>query len=163
MLKRTASVLSKASALPSVRFDVGSFLLKNMQKRTFSSIWKAHTYQPRNLTLLRKCTFACKLFSSQKIQLLKLNLLIQRWPCPLFHLLWNKSHNIIEYKWLKQLQGNIVKWNVKEGDKVEVGEAVCDIETDKATLGFEMQDAGYVAKILVPEGTKGVKVGTVKD
>jgi len=55
-----------------------------------------------------------------------------------------------------------VKWNFKEGDKIDVGDQICDIETDKATLGFEMQDTGYIAKILVPDGTKGVKVGAVK-
>lgn len=58
-------------------------------------------------------------------------------------------------------QGNIIKWNVKVGDKVGPGDQICDVETDKATLGFEMQDEGIVAAILVPEGTKGVKVGTV--
>jgi len=57
-------------------------------------------------------------------------------------------------------QGNIIKWNVKVGDHVVAGDAICDVETDKATLGFEVQDEGYIAAILVPEGTKGVAVGT---
>ena len=59
------------------------------------------------------------------------------------------------------VQGNISKWNYKVGDKVGEGDALCDIETDKATLSFEMQEEGYVAKILIQEGTKNVKVGTV--
>jgi pyruvate dehydrogenase E2 component (dihydrolipoamide acetyltransferase) len=62
---------------------------------------------------------------------------------------------------LSNFQGNIIKWNVKIGDKVEAGFALCEIETDKATLGFEMQEDGYVAQILLPEGSKDVEVGTV--
>lgn len=54
-----------------------------------------------------------------------------------------------------------MKWNYKVGDKVEVGDQICEVETDKATLGFELQDPGYIAAILVPEGTKGVQVGKV--
>lgn len=56
-------------------------------------------------------------------------------------------------------QGNIAKWMKKEGDKIEVGDILCAIETDKATLEFESLEEGYLAKILVPEGTKDVPVG----
>ncbi|CAN4126489.1 unnamed protein product [Withania somnifera] len=56
-------------------------------------------------------------------------------------------------------QGNIAKWRKKEGDKIEVGDILCEIETDKATLEFESLEEGYLAKILVPEGTKDVPVG----
>ncbi|KAE9619264.1 hypothetical protein Lal_00047528 [Lupinus albus] len=56
-------------------------------------------------------------------------------------------------------QGNIVKWRKKEGDKIEVGDILCEIETDKATLEFETLEEGYLAKILVPEGSKEVAVG----
>ncbi|XP_062091898.1 dihydrolipoyllysine-residue acetyltransferase component 1 of pyruvate dehydrogenase complex, mitochondrial isoform X2 [Humulus lupulus] len=56
-------------------------------------------------------------------------------------------------------QGNIAKWRKKEGDKIEVGDVVCEIETDKATLEFECLEEGYLAKILVPEGSKDVPVG----
>jgi len=56
-------------------------------------------------------------------------------------------------------KGNLVKWNFKVGDAVNPGDAICDIETDKATLSFEMQDSGYLAKILIPEGTKDIEVG----
>jgi pyruvate dehydrogenase E2 component (dihydrolipoamide acetyltransferase) len=55
--------------------------------------------------------------------------------------------------------GNIVSWNKKEGDKVKVGDVICEIQTDKATIGFESQEEGYLAKILVPKDTKGVEVG----
>ncbi|XP_031407606.1 dihydrolipoyllysine-residue acetyltransferase component 1 of pyruvate dehydrogenase complex, mitochondrial isoform X1 [Punica granatum] len=56
-------------------------------------------------------------------------------------------------------QGNIAKWRKKEGDKIEVGDVLCEIETDKATLEFESLEEGYLAKILVPEGSKDVPVG----
>ncbi|CAL0321240.1 unnamed protein product [Lupinus luteus] len=56
-------------------------------------------------------------------------------------------------------QGNIVKWRKQEGDKIEVGDILCEIETDKATLEFETLEEGYLAKILVPEGSKEVAVG----
>ncbi|KAM3360257.1 hypothetical protein P3S68_019969 [Capsicum galapagoense] len=56
-------------------------------------------------------------------------------------------------------QGNIAKWRKKEGDKIEVGDILCEIETDKATLEFESLEEGYLAKILAPEGTKDVPVG----
>lgn len=56
-------------------------------------------------------------------------------------------------------QGNIAVWRKKEGDKIEVGDVLCEIETDKATLEFEFLEEGYLAKILVPEGSKDVAVG----
>ncbi|KAG0468023.1 hypothetical protein HPP92_017351 [Vanilla planifolia] len=57
-------------------------------------------------------------------------------------------------------QGNIAKWRKKEGDKIDVGDVICEIETDKATLEFESLEEGYLAKILTPEGSKDVRVGT---
>ncbi|XP_076943961.1 dihydrolipoyllysine-residue acetyltransferase component 1 of pyruvate dehydrogenase complex, mitochondrial [Bidens hawaiensis] len=56
-------------------------------------------------------------------------------------------------------QGNIAKWRKKEGDKIEVGDIICEIQTDKATLEFESLEEGYLAKILAPDGTKDVPVG----
>jgi pyruvate dehydrogenase E1 component beta subunit len=58
-------------------------------------------------------------------------------------------------------EGTLAKWLVKEGDKVSAGDVLAEIETDKATMEFESIDDGTVGKILVPEGTEGVKVGTV--
>ncbi|KAE9465366.1 hypothetical protein C3L33_02725, partial [Rhododendron williamsianum] len=87
---------------------------------------------------------------------------------------------------LTQSQGNIVKWKKKEGDKIEVGDVLCEIETDKATVEFESLEEGmlyslppcsffelvpvnvilmpisaimFLAKILAPEGSKDVAVG----
>lgn len=56
-------------------------------------------------------------------------------------------------------QGNIAKWKKKEGDKIEVGDVICEIETDKATLEYECLEEGFLAKILVPEGSKDIPVG----
>lgn len=50
-------------------------------------------------------------------------------------------------------EGKIVKWNVKEGDHVDVGDSICEVETDKATVAFESADKGYIAKISGDEGT----------
>jgi pyruvate dehydrogenase E2 component (dihydrolipoamide acetyltransferase) len=58
-------------------------------------------------------------------------------------------------------EGTLAKWLVKEGDKVASGDILAEIETDKATMEFEAVDEGVIARILVPEGTDEVKVGTV--
>lgn len=57
-------------------------------------------------------------------------------------------------------EGKISKWLKKEGDKVEPGDTIAEIETDKATMEVESADEGIIGKILVPEGTEGVKVNT---
>ena len=57
-------------------------------------------------------------------------------------------------------EGKLAKWHVKEGDKVSSGDVIAEIETDKATMEVEAVDEGVVAKLLVPEGTEGVKVNT---
>ncbi len=58
-------------------------------------------------------------------------------------------------------EGKLAKWLVKEGDEVSSGDILAEIETDKATMEFEAVDEGVMGAILVPEGTEGVKVGTV--
>ena len=55
-------------------------------------------------------------------------------------------------------EGKLAKWLVKEGDDVRSGDILAEIETDKATMEFEAVDEGRIGKILVPEGTEGVKV-----
>jgi pyruvate dehydrogenase E1 component beta subunit len=55
-------------------------------------------------------------------------------------------------------EGKLAKWLVKEGDTVKSGDILAEIETDKATMEFEAVDEGRIGKILVPEGTEGVKV-----
>jgi pyruvate dehydrogenase E1 component beta subunit len=58
-------------------------------------------------------------------------------------------------------EGTLAKWLVKEGDAVKSGDILAEIETDKATMEFEAVDEGMVEKIVVPEGSEGVKVGAV--
>ncbi|MDG3042831.1 pyruvate dehydrogenase complex E1 component subunit beta [Roseicyclus marinus] len=57
-------------------------------------------------------------------------------------------------------EGTLAKWLVKEGDTVNAGDILAEIETDKATMEFEAVDEGVIGKILVAEGTEGVKVNT---
>ena len=58
-------------------------------------------------------------------------------------------------------EGTLAKWLVKEGDTVESGDVMAEIETDKATMEFEAVDEGVIGKIVVAEGTSGVKVNAV--
>jgi len=55
-------------------------------------------------------------------------------------------------------EGKLARWLVKEGDTVKSGDILAEIETDKATMEFEAVDEGRIGKILVPEGSEGVKV-----
>ena len=57
-------------------------------------------------------------------------------------------------------EGTLAKWLVKEGDEVSSGDILAEIETDKATMEFEAVDEGTIGKILISEGTEGVKVNT---
>ena len=58
-------------------------------------------------------------------------------------------------------EGTLAKWLKGEGDKIEAGDIIAEIETDKATMEVEAVDEGTLAKILIPEGTEGVKVNAV--
>lgn len=55
--------------------------------------------------------------------------------------------------------GTIVSWEKKEGDKLNEGDLLAEIETDKATMGFETPEEGYLARILIPAGSKDVPIG----
>jgi pyruvate dehydrogenase E1 component beta subunit len=57
-------------------------------------------------------------------------------------------------------EGTLAKWLVKEGDTVASGDILAEIETDKATMEFEAVDEGVIGKILISEGSEGVKVNT---
>lgn len=57
-------------------------------------------------------------------------------------------------------EGTLAKWLVKEGDAISAGDLLAEIETDKATMEFEAVDEGTVGRILIPEGTEGVKVNS---
>jgi len=58
-------------------------------------------------------------------------------------------------------EGTLSKWLVKEGDTVESGDVMAEIETDKATMEFEAVDEGVIGKIIVPEGSAGIKVNEI--
>ncbi|MHB0681026.1 biotin/lipoyl-containing protein, partial [Roseomonas mucosa] len=55
-------------------------------------------------------------------------------------------------------EGTLARWLKKEGDTVKSGDILAEIETDKATMEFEAVDEGVLGKILVPDGSEGVKV-----
>lgn len=87
------------------------------------------------------------------------------------------KQSILENKWIETFpkhsklglpalsptmdKGNLMAWVKKEGDLLQPGDSICEIETDKATVSFEVQEEGYLAKILVPAGTKNIPLGTV--
>ncbi|KAG8281793.1 hypothetical protein J6590_051848 [Homalodisca vitripennis] len=58
-------------------------------------------------------------------------------------------------------EGKIVKWLKKEGDALAPGDVLCEIQTDKAVMSFETEEEGILAKILVPENSPDIKVGTL--
>ncbi|XP_064652155.1 dihydrolipoyllysine-residue acetyltransferase component of pyruvate dehydrogenase complex, mitochondrial-like [Lineus longissimus] len=55
--------------------------------------------------------------------------------------------------------GTIISWEKKEGDQLSEGDLLAEIETDKATMGFETPEEGYLAKIIIPQGTKDIPIG----
>src|SRR5205807_2607449 len=58
-------------------------------------------------------------------------------------------------------KGNLAKWLKQEGEKVKPGDVIAEIETDKATMEYEVIDEGTLAKIVVPEGTQDVPVNAL--
>jgi len=57
--------------------------------------------------------------------------------------------------------GTLAKWAKQEGDHILEGDLVAEIETDKATMGLEASEEGYLAKIIIPNGTKDIPLKTV--
>lgn len=55
--------------------------------------------------------------------------------------------------------GSVVSWQKQVGDELAEGDLLCEIETDKATMGFETPEEGFLAKIIIEEGTKDVPIG----
>jgi len=58
-------------------------------------------------------------------------------------------------------EGTIVKWCFSEGDKLEAGDVLCEIQTDKAVVAMEIDDEAILAKILVPEGESGIQINSL--
>lgn len=79
----------------------------------------------------------------------------------IFHVVDRPAHQIINMPALSPTMtaGNIGTWKKREGDQINPGDVLVEIETDKATMDFECQEEGFLAKILVPEGTKEWEVG----
>ncbi|CEF69517.2 Pyruvate dehydrogenase protein X component, mitochondrial [Strongyloides ratti] len=71
------------------------------------------------------------------------------------------SHNVVKLPALSPTMetGTIASWQKKEGDQLFEGDLLCEIETDKATMGFETPEEGYLAKIFLPEGSKDIPIG----
>lgn len=57
--------------------------------------------------------------------------------------------------------GTVVAWHKSVGEQINEGDLLCEIETDKATMGFETPEEGYLAKVLIEAGTKDVPIGKV--
>ena len=55
-------------------------------------------------------------------------------------------------------EGTIIKWMKNEGDPISPGDVLCEIETDKATIAMDSDEEGILAKIIVPAGSKNVKI-----
>lgn len=58
-------------------------------------------------------------------------------------------------------EGTIVKWHKKEGDSIQPGDMICEVQTDKAIVGMELEEEGILAKILISEDTKNVQIGEI--
>lgn len=58
-------------------------------------------------------------------------------------------------------KGSLLNWSITEGTVVQTGQTIAEIETDKATLDFEVVDDGIVAKLLIPPGTKDIEASTL--
>jgi pyruvate dehydrogenase E2 component (dihydrolipoamide acetyltransferase) len=70
------------------------------------------------------------------------------------------EHTIINMPALSptMTEGNLIKWHKSIGDKLSPGESIAEVETDKASMDFEFQEDGYLAKILVNDGTNNIPV-----
>uniref|UniRef100_A0A3P9KFP1 Dihydrolipoamide acetyltransferase component of pyruvate dehydrogenase complex n=1 Tax=Oryzias latipes TaxID=8090 RepID=A0A3P9KFP1_ORYLA len=106
-------------------------------------------------------TSALGLVYSHRAGLLRSSQLVGSGPNTRFYSL--PPHNKVELPSLSPTMqtGTIARWEKKEGDKISEGELIAEVETDKATVGFELMDECYLAKILVPEGTRDIAVGSV--
>ena len=59
-------------------------------------------------------------------------------------------------------QGTIIQWEKGEGDRLEEGDIIAQVETDKATMDMETPSEGYLAKIIIPAGSKDLPLGKVR-
>jgi len=129
---------------------------------------KNNTLQRQKRTLLlvppktRRAAFACGTFQNSSV-LLPSNLQKQH-LCPVqaYHFSTDvPSYTTFEMPALSPTMesGTITSWTLKPGQEFAAGDVLCEVETDKATVSYELQEEGVLAKILIDEGTADIKVG----
>ncbi|XP_020966051.1 dihydrolipoyllysine-residue acetyltransferase component 1 of pyruvate dehydrogenase complex, mitochondrial isoform X5 [Arachis ipaensis] len=138
LISRSLRLLSSSSSVS-----------RSLSRTSKSGIFSVGCDEHQRLTSLSRLTGVCD------------NSLKPKWFGIRYFSSADSSHIVIGMPALSptMTQGNIAKWRKKEGDKIEVGDILCEIETDKATLEFESLEEGFLAKILVPDGSKDVPVG----
>ncbi|KAJ8715128.1 hypothetical protein PYW08_005109 [Mythimna loreyi] len=109
------------------------------------------------------CTELTKRKTSQRISQNRRILAKPQWTVQVRSFADLPSHSLVKLPALSPTmeKGKILSWAKKEGDKLTEGDLLCEIETDKATMGFESPEDGYLAKILLPVGSEAVPVGTL--
>ncbi|XP_072175975.1 dihydrolipoyllysine-residue acetyltransferase component of pyruvate dehydrogenase complex-like [Diadema setosum] len=131
-----------------------------LRARSFSSSTKAWNVGTCSYRTLRLINQAERCLHSSTLS--KPRLLYQlRNPCRFFSSEDLPAHFKITLPALSPTMevGSVVRWEKQVGDKIQDGDLLCEIETDKATMGFEASEEGYLAKIFVDEGAKDVPVG----
>nr|XP_054761104.1 dihydrolipoyllysine-residue acetyltransferase component of pyruvate dehydrogenase complex, mitochondrial-like [Lytechinus pictus] len=131
-----------------------------VRARPFSSsskIWSVRPIVSKGLPLINQAERCLK-----SSTLLKPRLIYQlQKPCRLYSSGDLPAHYKITLPALSPTMevGTVVRWEKQVGDQLNDGDLLCEIETDKATMGFESSEEGYLAKIFVEEGSKDVPVG----
>ncbi|KAJ8267082.1 hypothetical protein GJAV_G00138130 [Gymnothorax javanicus] len=134
----------------------------NLNSRTELSTRHLKRYHAGNCTRIRPLSHATK-FSD----IANRNCFVQRGQVASIHQSQRyysfPPHQKVELPALSPTMqtGTIARWEKKEGDKISEGDLIAEVETDKATVGFEMLEECYLAKILVSEGTRDVPIGAV--
>lgn len=149
-------------------FGTKAASVKSAYSRVTSTFQKVSARNPNNPnSLLRAGAIRNaahrSLFTTQKKVLLRSNNIFASGnPARAFSAAGLPDHIVLEMPNLSPTmeKGNIKAWLKKEGDEVGPGDVLAAIETDKATVDFEMQEEGFVAKLLYPEGAKDVPLGS---
>lgn len=100
-------------------------------------------------------TFTANLVHKNAPKAYAIDFQYQRWMSS------NPPHEVVGMPSLSPTMesGSIARWNVKEGDEFAAGDSLCEVETDKATVDFEAQDEGFVARIIAEAGPGDIKCG----
>merc|ERR1711936_1116809 len=130
--KANVSSRSKTAAI-AVLSNTGSQSKRNYGKQTHYKFYPNHKNSLLGLTTARYASSGADLPSHELVKLPALSPTVE--------------------------QGTIVTWEKKVGDQLSEGDLLCEIETDKATMGFETPEEGFLAKILISAGTKDIPIG----